>query len=130
MAKRASGVPSAVRPKGAATPLPDPFEPSSKTIVPPAAKGGSARSPGATAADDFPFELHIIFGENLRVARLQRGLNQREVAARTGLPQQYLSQIELGQQNVTLKTVELLAKVVDRDPSTMLRRPRHTSPKK
>ena len=72
----------------------------------------------------------MIFGENLRVARLKRGLNQREVAARTGLPQQYLSQIELGQQNVTLRTVELLAKVVDRDPSTMLRRPRDTSPKK
>jgi len=42
-------------------------------------------------------------------------LKQSEVAALTGLTQQYLSLIEAGQQNVTVRTMALLAKVVDHD---------------
>jgi transcriptional regulator with XRE-family HTH domain len=58
----------------------------------------------------------------LRAARLRSGLKQSDVAARTGLPQQYLSLIEAGQQNITLKTMILLAEVVDHDLLNMLRR--------
>lgn len=38
------------------------------------------------------------FGNNLRAARLKAGLKQLDVAAQTGLTQQYLSLIEAGQQ--------------------------------
>jgi ribosome-binding protein aMBF1 (putative translation factor) len=71
-----------------------------------------------------PNDILVIFGENLRAARMKRGLKQTDVADRTGLPQQYLSTIELGRQNVTLRTVEQLAEVVGQDVSTMLRKSR------
>jgi len=134
MAKRGSGAPSAARPKGATTALADALNPSSKDTVSPAAKDGSAKSQRASAkkspADDVLVELQVIFGENLRIARSKRGLRQHELAERTGLPQQYLSLIELGQQNVTLRTVELIAKVLSQDPSSMLRRPKGVPDKK
>jgi ribosome-binding protein aMBF1 (putative translation factor) len=134
MAKRGLGAPSAARPKGATTALADALNPSSKDTASPAAKDGSARFPRASAtkspADDAPVELQVIFGENLRIARSKRSLRQHELAERTGLPQQYLSLIELGQQNVTLRTVELLAKVLRQEPSSMLRRPKGVPGKK
>ena len=67
-------------------------------------------------------DFQAIFGQNLRAARLQAGLKQSDVAARTGLTQQYLSLIEAGQQNVTLRTMSLLAEVVDHDLRDMLRK--------
>lgn len=60
-------------------------------------------------------EFQVLFGRNLKAARLKSGLKQSEVAALTGLTQQYLSLIEAGQQNVTVRTMALLAKVVDHD---------------
>ena len=71
----------------------------------------------------------MIFGQNLRAARLKAGLKQSDVAARTGLTQQYLSLIEAGQQNITLKTMTLLAQVVDHDLRDMLRKTLDLSPK-
>jgi ribosome-binding protein aMBF1 (putative translation factor) len=126
MPKRAPGVPTVARPRRAAIAASGPPTPFAKGAVTPTVKADAAKPRRVSAkepqADDVPPELQVIFGENLKAARLKRGLNQRQVAARSGLPQQYLSQIEQGQQNVTLKTVELLAKVLDHDVSTMLRR--------
>jgi ribosome-binding protein aMBF1 (putative translation factor) len=134
MAKRRPGAPSAARPKVTATALADAQNPSPKRTVSSPANGGPAKSPKAStkksSTDDVPVELQVIFGENLRIARSKRGLRQHELAERTGLPQQYLSLIELGQQNVTLRTVELLAKVLSQDPSSMLRRPKGVPEKK
>lgn len=61
------------------------------------------------------------FGVNLRAVRLQANLRQAEVAIRTGLTQQYLSLIEAGQQNVTIRTMALLAQVVDHDLLNLLK---------
>jgi ribosome-binding protein aMBF1 (putative translation factor) len=134
MAKRGPSAPSAARPKGTATAVADALNPSPKRTVSSAAKGGPAKSPKAStkksSTDDVAGGLQVIFGENLRIARSKRGLRQHELAERTGLPQQYLSLIELGQQNVTLKTVELLAEVLGQDPSAMLCRPKGVREKK
>lgn len=139
MAKPAAGLPSVARPKHAAKATPVRLTTASKTTlnpivngtVTPVTAGGSAKSTRGPAnkplartspIDDAPTDLLVIFGANLRAARLKCGFNQREVAALSGLPQQYLSQIEMGQQNITLRTIEALAKVVDHDVSTLLRR--------
>ena len=47
----------------------------------------------------------------------------------TGLTQQYLSLIEAGQQNVTIKTMALLAKVVDHDLLHLLQDALHATEK-
>jgi DNA-binding XRE family transcriptional regulator len=67
-------------------------------------------------------EFQAVFGQHLKVARLKAGLKQSDVADRTGMTQQYLSFIEAGQQNITLKTMILLAEVVDRDIRDLLRK--------
>ena len=74
-------------------------------------------------------EFQRIFGSNLREARLKSHLKQSEVAAMTGLTQQYLSLIEAGQQNVTIKTMALLAKVVDHDLINLLQEALQKTPK-
>jgi DNA-binding XRE family transcriptional regulator len=67
------------------------------------------------AGEQSQLEFQRIFGVNLKAARLKSNLKQSDVAVTTGLTQQYLSLIEAGQQNVTIKTMALLAKVVDHD---------------
>ena len=75
-------------------------------------------------------EFQVLFGRNLKAARLKSGLKQSEVAALTGLTQQYLSLIEAGQQNVTVRTMALLAKVVDHDIIDLLQTVTGTDSKK
>jgi DNA-binding XRE family transcriptional regulator len=67
------------------------------------------------AAEKSQLEMQKIFGVNLKAARVKAGLNQAETAALTGLTQQYLSLVEAGRQNVTIRTMTLLAKVVNHD---------------
>jgi ribosome-binding protein aMBF1 (putative translation factor) len=78
----------------------------------------------AADTDEAPNPLQILFGENLRTARLIAGLSQAELAARSGLMQQYLSKVETGHKNVTLRTIAALAKAVGRDVSVLLRHPK------
>ncbi len=81
---------------------------------------GEASKSGDSVADD----LRAVFGGNLRAARLKAGLSQAQVAARTSLTQQYVSQVETGHQNITIATMEALARVVGRNVSVLLRRAR------
>jgi ribosome-binding protein aMBF1 (putative translation factor) len=78
----------------------------------------------AANTDEAPSPLQILFGENLRTARLIVGLSQAELAARSGLTQQYLSKVETGHKNVTLRTMAALAEAVGREVSVLLRHPR------
>ena len=66
-------------------------------------------------------QLQAIFGANLKAARLKSNLKQSEVAARTGLTQQYLSLVEAGQRNITMRTMAILAMVVDHDVLNLLK---------
>ncbi len=53
-------------------------------------------------------------GERIQQARERQGLTQRDLAARTGLSQQYLSLLERGDRtNPTLDTLMVLAKALD-----------------
>jgi len=54
----------------------------------------------------------IIFGMNLRAARVGANLSQERLAALVGLDQPYLSSVETGAQNITLDTAEALASAV------------------
>jgi DNA-binding XRE family transcriptional regulator len=126
MAKRGPGTPPkpaplpdrAVRPPKAApsSPLPAKKKGPSKAENKPAPPKLSA-APKDEASED----LQVVFGENLKAARLKCGLKQSELAERTGLTQQYLSLIEIGHQNLTLKTMMALAQVVGGNVSDMLR---------
>jgi transcriptional regulator with XRE-family HTH domain len=55
-------------------------------------------------------EIQIQFGRRLRVLRLRAKLSQEKLAALSGIARNFVSMIENGQRNVTLDTVEKLAR--------------------
>jgi transcriptional regulator with XRE-family HTH domain len=85
------------------------------------------RAPDKLTNDAAPgADLQILFGENFRAARLKAGLSQTDVVVLSGIKQQTISQIEAGQHNLTLKTMDNLAKAVDRNVAYLLRVKRPT----
>ncbi len=52
------------------------------------------------------------FGRTLKERRIELGLNQKQLALRTGLQQPLISQIEDGKKNITLFTLIRLCKVL------------------
>lgn len=53
------------------------------------------------------------FGFNLKVARMKKGVSQAQLAEILDVHEKYVSRIERGKQNVTLKTLNKLAKSID-----------------
>jgi transcriptional regulator with XRE-family HTH domain len=72
------------------------------------------------AHDEFAHRIKILFGQNLRAARLRAGLTRREVAARAGIALASLVQIEAGTTDPDLCLVWTLAEVVGRAASDLL----------
>lgn len=58
-------------------------------------------------------EIKERFGKAVREQRTAKGISQEELAMRIGADQAYISRIEAGQMNVTLETVEQIAKALD-----------------
>lgn len=52
------------------------------------------------------------FGDKIRDLRKQKGLSQEELAFRSGLHRTYISDIERGSRNVSLKNIERIAKAL------------------
>ncbi|NOU99788.1 helix-turn-helix domain-containing protein [Paenibacillus planticolens] len=48
-------------------------------------------------------------GEKIRILRLQKGLSQEQLALHAGLNTSYLGQVERGEKNPTIKTLDKIA---------------------
>lgn len=59
--------------------------------------------------------------ERLRSARESRGLSQRELSARTGIPQGQISRIEQGAVDLRLSTLLALSRVLELEPALIPR---------
>lgn len=57
-------------------------------------------------------DIAIRFGLRLRELRREQGVSQEELAARAELHRTYVSSVERGERNVSLETVEKLAKAL------------------
>jgi transcriptional regulator with XRE-family HTH domain len=55
----------------------------------------------------------LVISERLRAVRAQRNLSQRDIEARTGLRQCYLSKVENGRTIPSIETLEKLARALD-----------------
>ncbi len=51
--------------------------------------------------------------ESLREARVRKGLSQRELSARSGVPQSHISKIESGSVDLRMSSLIALARVLD-----------------
>ncbi len=62
----------------------------------------------------------VLFGRNLRAARLQAGLTSDDVAARSGIKMNDVARVEAGVLDVRLSVMALLAEVVGRSLPDLL----------
>lgn len=54
-------------------------------------------------------EILVRFGQNVKTARLKKGLSQEELAEITGVHRTYIGMIERAEKNITLENVEKIA---------------------
>ena len=60
------------------------------------------------------------FGDKLRELRKQKGLSQEDLALKSGLHRTYISDIERGSRNVSLKNIEKISKALGISPKSLL----------
>ncbi|MDE3075131.1 MAG: helix-turn-helix transcriptional regulator [Chloroflexota bacterium] len=73
------------------------------------ATGGRKRLGGARPRQPVPPELLQAFGDTVRSLRLRAGLSQEELARRAGLHFTYVSSVERGERNISLRNIHALA---------------------
>jgi transcriptional regulator with XRE-family HTH domain len=66
-------------------------------------------------------ELLRIFGRNVREARKRAGLTQEELAHRAAMKRSYLSDLERGTRNPTIRALGRLAAALEVTPDQLLR---------
>jgi len=66
--------------------------------------------------------LERLFGRMLQELRTERGLSQEKLGFESNYHRTYISQLERGQKNPSLKAIFRLARVLGITPSEMIRR--------
>lgn len=64
--------------------------------------------------------LNDLVAVNLRDLRQRAGLSQEELAARCGVHRTYIGSVERGERNITLDTLQKIAKALETDPLRLL----------
>jgi len=63
----------------------------------------------------------IIFGDNVRRLRNQMKISQEELADRAGLHRTYIGMIERAEKNITLLSIEKIAKALKVEIETLIK---------
>ncbi len=66
-------------------------------------------------------EVSKKLGQNIKKLRVQRGMNQQELCRILGVDTAYISNVENGKKNPTLKTVEKIAKILNMSVNKLLK---------
>lgn len=61
-----------------------------------------------------------LFGARVRELRLAAGLSQEKLAANAGMHRTYLSGVERGERNISLRNIARLARALDVSPAELL----------
>jgi transcriptional regulator with XRE-family HTH domain len=69
---------------------------------------------------DEAIRLRLLFGQNLRAARLAARQTQGELAAKVGMTRSFVAAVERGEIDLTLSAIVALAVAVGRDPLSLL----------
>jgi transcriptional regulator with XRE-family HTH domain len=71
-------------------------------------------------AETNPLFLQQLFGTNVRLVRVARGLSQEELAHRASIDRTYVSSIERRLRNVSIQNIQRLALALDVEPRQLL----------
>lgn len=66
-------------------------------------------------------EILIQFGRNVKAERTRKGYSQEMFAEKLGVNREYISRIERGLQNMSLKKVVILANILDTNINDLFR---------
>jgi len=61
------------------------------------------------------------FGENMKKIRLEKGMSQGDICRALNLDRAYISNVENGKQNLTISTMEKVAKALGVNIDTLLK---------
>lgn len=61
------------------------------------------------------------FGENMKKIRLEKDMSQGDICRALGLDRAYISNVENGKQNLTISTMEKVAKALGVSIDTLLK---------
>jgi len=64
--------------------------------------------------------IQVKFGQKIKEIRNQKGFSQEVLASKSGLHRTYISDIERGDRNVSIKNIEKIAKALGIKPSELL----------
>jgi transcriptional regulator with XRE-family HTH domain len=56
--------------------------------------------------------IQLAFGKAVKSLRTEQGMTQEDLAFRTGLHRTYISDIERGSRNISLKSISVIAKAL------------------
>ncbi len=68
-------------------------------------------------------EARAIIGWNMRRLRVERGLSQERLAFASGIDRAYVGRVERGSENVTISTLEAMARALSVSVATLLIEP-------
>lgn len=66
-------------------------------------------------------DLVQLLGQNVRRLRVERGLSQEELAFRAGMKRSYLSDMERGTRNPSVRALGRVAEALEITPDTLLK---------
>lgn len=69
----------------------------------------------------------MLLGRNVRMQREARGLSQEQLAFDAGMKRSYLSELERGLRNPSVRALGRLAAALDIDPAVLVSQPRKRS---
>lgn len=67
--------------------------------------------------------LNHVFGRQLRAHRADAGLSQEAFAERLGMHRTYIGALERGERNISLNSLENMARLLGVDPRDLLHEP-------
>lgn len=65
-------------------------------------------------------DIIAVFARNLRILRERAGFSQEELAYRAGLHRTYIGSVERGHRNVSLRTIEQIARALNVAPFQLI----------
>jgi transcriptional regulator with XRE-family HTH domain len=66
-------------------------------------------------------DLVVLLGRNLRTWRVQRGMSQEQLALDAGMKRSYVSELERGLRNPTVRALGRLAEALKIQPDELLK---------
>jgi transcriptional regulator with XRE-family HTH domain len=66
-------------------------------------------------------DLVLVFGRNVQERRKALGLTQEDLEGLTGLRRSYISDLERGQRNPTIRALQRLAEALQTEPAELVR---------